>query len=245
MEHYKLYSDESGGAGERLRALGAVAGSAAALKKLEARLKDIARENSVVDLKWSQVRTRENRLRACRDFLRAAVEAMAAGEMTLGVLLWEVPLGQHQAKPREDKKQLHHMYARLLKKEARHWTPGQWVFHPDLRTGMKWKDILDEVNGAGKNRFTACRPLASRDSSLVQLADLVVGMARTSREKSVQLEAWRQQGGLSPGVSQPDQGMAALENRFAIRSDFVENCRRYGLGPLNGFENNLQDQGVK
>lgn len=200
------------------------------MKKLEARLKIIARDCGVVDLKWSQVRTRENKLRAGGLFLEAAVEAMAAKEASLEIITWEAPEARDALKSREDKERLYLMYARLLKRSGLAWPNGSWVFHPDARTGMEWKRILSEANGKGRAWFKTCRPQASKDSVLVQLADLAAGMARTLKEKSADFSRWRETGSLSLKPGAP--GRVALENRFAISADFVENCRRRGLKPF-------------
>jgi hypothetical protein len=223
MRRYLLYSDESGGAGEKLRALAAVAGPVGEMKKLEQRLKAIARDLKVVDLKWSRVRTRKNRLKACQDFLSLALESLAAGRLTLEVELWQVFPEAPGVKSGEDLEQLYRMYARLLKRTALAWPRGDWTFHPDKRTGMEWKRVVSlAAQSARTFRVTACRPLASRDNYLVQLADLAAGLARTWTQHSADLAAYKEGG---------PEGLKALKNRFAISVDFMENCRRLGIKP--------------
>ncbi len=210
-----LYSDESGGSGECWRALAAVSGPAPALDGLERELAGHARRHGVSDLKWSRVRTRRPRLEACRDFFHSARLAVERRDLCLDVLVWRARPPLRRPAWRQERGEWEGMYARLLRTAARRWEPGLWSFFPDQRTGLNWAGVLKKVNRSRRFQYSGFRPLPSAENHLVQLADLVAGMARFSSARRPE------GGGLIP----------ATQNRLELAREFGGLARITTLAP--------------
>jgi hypothetical protein len=198
---HAIYTDESGGGGERTLAVAGVAGEARALASLEAGLALALKRHGLAELKWAQVRTRAPRLLAAEEFLALAQAARGRG-LWLATLTWRQPArrqGPHPAsagahalahlKPRrDDLARLGRAYVRLLKAAARAHPPARWRFCPDQRTGIDFGSLMVAAGGwrQGWEGFAMQR---SGASPLVQLADLLAGLARFRRDERRQLAA--------------------------------------------------------
>lgn len=202
MVEYGLFSDESGGPGERFRSLAAVSGPLDGLRELQHDLDGHARDHGIRDLKWAAVRTRKQRLEAARAYLATATQAAAERRARLDVLVWK------------DDAELKSMYVKLLSRAARGWESSVWSFYPDQRTGINWNGIIKAANRSmTRKKFLRTEPQRSSENSLVQLADLMAGMSRFCRERSVAFQRWLKLG-------HARGALPATQNRFQIARDF-------------------------
>jgi hypothetical protein len=226
VEH-AIYTDESGGGGERTRAVAGVAGEKRALAALEARLAESLRRHGVAELKWAQVRTRAPRLRAAEEFLALAAAARQRG-LWLAVITWRPPLRRIGKQPasagahalahlrprRDDLDRLNQAYVRLLKAAARVHPSARWHFFPDQRTGMDFGALLQAAGGARRG-WESWAMQRSDSSPLVQLADLLAGLARFRRDERVRVRACAA-GRTLPGLpAQRNRARLALLSRLA------------------------------
>jgi hypothetical protein len=213
---FALYSDESGGAGEKVHALAGVSGRWEDLDSLRLELDGHARRYGVGELKWIGVRKRKAKLGAAWDFLQSACRAAGQGKVRLDVLVWR---GRHEARLKE-------LYVSLLRHAVKGWGRGAWGFCPDQRTGMDWLGIV-----RGLRAFRSWQPQKSSENSLVQLADLVAGLSRFCREHPREYRSWRSKVRRSlPSASRGDgRGVTATQNRLEIAGGFLESCREEGL----------------
>jgi len=190
-----IYTDESGGGDVRTLAVAGVAGERSELSALEARLAQALQRHGVDELKWAQVRTRAPRLRAAEEFLALAAAARSKG-LWLAAVTWRLPrrrqglapasAGAHalaHLRPRRDNlDRLKRAYARLLKAAALAHPAACWRFYPDQRTGVDFGSLM-EAAGGRRLGWQGWAMQRSGERPLVQLADLLAGLARFKRDE--------------------------------------------------------------
>jgi hypothetical protein len=194
-QEHAIYTDESGGGGERTLAVAGVAGERSALNSLEAKLAQALLRHGVAELKWAQVRTRAPRLRAAEEFLRLALDARGRG-LWMAVVTWRLPRRRQSHEPasagahalahlrpkRDSVDRLSRAYARLLMAAAQSHPSARWRFFPDQRTGIDFGALM-EAAGGRRQGWQGWAMQRSGASPLVQLADLLAGLARFRRDE--------------------------------------------------------------
>jgi len=173
-----LFTDESGNDGEALQVLAGIAGTPADLAALEERLRASLKRHGVRELKWAGVRSRKERHRAAREFLALASEEAAAGRIWIDVIVLEPGAARRAHAHLSGRERWLLLYQGLLRRSKRRGPRrSRWALMPDQRTGMPWKR-LGRLAG-----LEAVVELSSSETALIQLADLLAGLVRFSRER--------------------------------------------------------------
>ena len=220
---FLIYSDDSGGEADTLRAVSTVSGPAKVLLALERELRRVLALERVDELKWSTLRTRPARLRTAEAFLELASVALAAQALRVDLLLWR-PGDQGLAyQQRNDAERLRPLYFEAWSRARAAWGPGRWNVHPDQRTGMRWQQWPAGLKARWRRDGASLRRVeeaASGRSACVQLADLLAGLARLGAEH----------GPASTALA----GRRARHNRGALLDHFLGCLDGRGLGLPKG-----------
>lgn len=199
-ERYALVADESGNASEPLRVLAGLSGPSRSLARLERGLRRVLRRHGLAEVKWAGLRTRKARLNAAREFLALALDEAARGKLGVDLLIFEEGIASRNWDELDERDRWLSLYRQLMIRARKRKPSAHWTLYPDQRTGMPW------------NRLGRVVESSSRRLALVQLADLLAGLARFSRE--------------SPALG----GAArARENRQELLDGFLGTVQRMGL----------------
>ena len=197
-KRYALVADESGNEGDAVQALAGLSGPFDSLVQLERDLRAVLKRHGLKELKWSQVRTRRPRLAAAREFLSLASSRAWQGELALDLLVVEARSASKAWLRLGRAQRFSGLYRALLRRALKRWK-GRLMMLPDQRSGVRWKSI---TRGMGVHSL---REASSANLALVQLADLLAGMARGSR--------------LEPGSGEP--GRRARHFRAGLMAEFA------------------------
>ncbi|MGB2876429.1 MAG: DUF3800 domain-containing protein, partial [Dehalococcoidales bacterium] len=156
------------------------------------------------------------------------------------------------------KANLERMYYKILVHAARQWkSQKEWQFYPDENSQIDWSEIArvlnrtpiikhqtnqqplfggEELNQALNIEHTL--PLKSTEEPLIQLADLLAGMARFTKEEGEHCLSWLDTWGNENQPQLPDllceadssEPIRAKQNRFSLIGEFNALCKRYGMG---------------
>lgn len=250
------FSDESNWNKGRFRSLGLVSCRLASLENLEAKLRHVLEESKVSEFKWQKLRTAKERF-AAEKMCHFAVDHAIRGLLRIDVLIWDTHDTRHGVPGRDDIANLQRMYYHLFRNVLRARWPSSsvWRLHPDENTALDWNTVQDCLESASKTLevvspdlmkvrcevslrseygLEEIRPVASKDHSLLQLADLFAGMAVFSRDKYRDYEKWlpRARGQLSLPIEDggtPDL-TGSMEERFQVLRNFDCLCKKKGLG---------------
>ncbi len=205
-----IAADESGNAEDDLRVLAGLSGRVKDLLALERELRDVLRRHRLTEVKWSSSRTRTPRLEAAREFLELAGKALQGRRLGLDLLILEKGAASKawERLQREDRWMA--LYLGLVKRARGRWKgkgPGRMALYPDQRSGMPWGQLKARAG------LRTVREASSQRLALIQLADLVAGLARFSRQATA-------------GPSGKPVLRAHL-NRSDLARDFAVSCLRH------------------
>lgn len=258
-ETFGAYSDESGIFRHRYQTIAVVSGPETVLAQLRSDLRGILSQNQINEVKFALIRTHRALIEAARAFSRCMVETSARiAAVRADVITWDMQDSRHAIQGRNSIANLERMYYKVLAHAARQWNQVQWSFHPDKNSQVHWNEIADVLNRTRLAKpvanaqlpldsehldqfieLTSVEPLDSLREPLIQLADLLAGMARFMREEGHQciqwLDSWGNKDQLAlrhflhaEGVL--DETIRTKQNRFLLIGEFNAHCKRHRLG---------------
>jgi hypothetical protein len=258
-EAFAAYSDESGIFSHRYQTIAVVSGPETRLAQLRSNLQGILSQNQINEVKFALIRTHRALIEAARAFSRCMVEISASmTAVRADIVTWDMQDSRHAIQGRNSLANLERMYYKVLTHAARQWNQVEWGFHPDTNSQVHWYEIAEVLNRTRLAKpvanapllfdsehpdqfieFTSVEPLDSLGEPLIQLADLLAGMARFMREEGHQCIQWLDSWGNRDQLALPhflhakcalDETIRTKQNRFLLIREFSAHCKRYRLG---------------
>lgn len=201
---FAAYSDESGTFTRRFQSIALITSQESKLSELRNHLKNILSSKGVTEVKFELIRTHLPIIEAAHEFLYCIVSEFAnRKKIRVDILTWDTQDSRHAIQGRNDIANLEHMYYKIFVHAARQWkNQGEWNFHPDENSQISWGELarilsttplakhqnnmqlLFENEKIDQPIKVKCpEPLKSVQEPLIQLADLLAGMARFTKEE--------------------------------------------------------------
>jgi len=251
------YSDETHYNVGRYRGIGLVTVQHASAVNSNVELRRLLDESEVREFKWRKFDSAKERFAACK-MLEFALAQVGLASMRLDILVWDTEDSRHKIRGRDDTGNLHRMYHHLFKHVlSERWPDGStWCLYPDEQGEMDWDSVegfLDKVSSRAeisRDLFSGERfrlrlkrefrieevvPVSSEKEPLVQLADLLAGLAVYSREAYERYELWQastssQQLLFDPANKSELAISRADHERFAALAWFDAECKKRKFG---------------
>lgn len=270
------FSDESSYNVGRFRSLAVVTVGRTDSDVLSRQVAALLRESGVAEVKWSEVRGARERLAAAK-LLLWAVDRACKGRLTLDTLVWDTHDDRHRVVGRDDIANLHRMYFRILNSVlTRPSSRGAvWLLKPDSNSAIDWDSVHDVLHNAAlrpteadllsslrlwkraSRRFfvETIQESDSRQTPLVQLADVTAGLAIYSHDRFDAYDSWchseaaTRQSSLDFAVSKSVTLSGADVERCRLLKTFDEHCKLRRLGVSlhshRGLTSYPPDRGVR
>lgn len=244
------FSDESKWNKGRFGSIGLVTTPLSCLGELEMELKNLLSESQVSEFKWNRCDGAKERF-AAEKMCNFAIEKACNGQLRVDVLIWDIQDSRHNVSGRDDIANLQRMYYHLFRNVLRlRWPKNAvWRLYPDEHIAMDWQTVEDYIESAGR-RLKVERslfdvrlrrecdlqeivPVRSAEHPLLQLADLLCGLAIFSREKFDEYQTWLKatSNQLRLIGDTPDVTPSGLSReRFQVLEAFDEGCKSLHLG---------------
>jgi hypothetical protein len=202
-------------------------------------LRSILRASSIHECKWEKVRSARTLFGAMK-MLDWTIRQVEQGILRVDTLTWDTEEGSRAGLGVPHIANLRKMYRMLLETVVRErWGElAGWHLYPDEQSAMPWQELvsgLPQVAG-----ITASR---SHEHQLIQLADLLAGLAVYSRDSYDLYERWLDnsrdpRGYPDWGSITAGTGRDALSRRYSasdrvrclLLDDFFTNCKLRQLG---------------
>jgi hypothetical protein len=234
------YADESSHNVGRYRAIALVGMHRDVASPLKTELRRLLADSGVREAKWQNVKTARNRF-AAEKLLRAFLAGANRGELRADVMIWDTYDARHSVPGRDDSGNLARMYYHLCRCTFRDRAPrgAVWAVFPDEQSEMDWTVLrqtlglegfkeglrrggrLIEAHHSGY-RIASVNAVRSHEEPIVQIADLLAGMAVYSYASFGSWEAWQHEHGPAPRLF--DDGSA-----LALSNGDRERCRLLGI----------------
>ena len=258
-EGFAAYSDESGTFTRRFQSIALVTGQINTLSEMRERLQDILTEKQVTEVKFELIRTHLPILEAAQEFLCCIVTEFANRNKTrVDILTWDMQDSRHAIPGRDDIANLERMYYKVFVHAARQWkNQEEWNFYPDESSQINWSELTrilnktplskhqnntqllfenEEIDQPLKVKRT--EPLKSVQEPLIQLADLLAGMARFTQEERGYCVSWLDTWGNKNQQQLPNflceedlsEPIKTKQNRFWLVGEFNTLCKKYRMG---------------
>jgi hypothetical protein len=246
------YSDETHHNLGRFKGIGVVTAAINHATQASEEVKAILVTANVRELKWEKLRTARDRLAAIRvaDWLFSRIDVLRAD-----VLTWDIEDARHRLSGRDDVANLHRMYHHLMNNVLRRYPSGcTWKLYPDEQDSIDWDRVHEFLDGAGmrsrfqKNvvaltyrmrfekdfRVVQIVPSKSEVEPLIQVADLLAGMAAFSRTHIATYRKWkdRESGQGNFFEAEEPTFSGGEREKCAVLSDFRYRCHKCAL-PVN------------
>lgn len=210
--HY-IFSDESGwNKDERFGSLANISGTYQNTKDLNDELKYILNHYKRNEIKFHGIKGFEHQNLAI-DFFKKGFEFLKQNKIKVHLLVWDKHDKRHNVKGRSEIENLKRMYFHNLKILKNHWKIDTlWSFFPDEFNKIDWQnDVIKFFNNLRllKNdpsqlklfselkdfriKYNNVKELQSNYYPIIQLADLLAGVVRTSRKESDKFNLWLNQ----------------------------------------------------
>lgn len=250
------FGDESNYMQGRYRSVAVVAMTLATAASHTDQVAELLRDSDVREMKWVALRSARERHAALK-LVRWTLQRVLERSLTVDALVWDTHDSRHRVLHRDDIANLHRMYFRLLSRALLRPGEATWRLHPDENGAMDWgtvRDVLQhdgrKLRGSNPDVFPSARlwrlarrwyhvqeirPVDSRTTPLVQLADLFAGLAVYSRESYGVYDVWRD-GRLGQNVlfGEPARDAVAMSvadrDRCEVLFEFNELCKKSKLG---------------
>ena len=250
------FADESNYSNGRYRGLGILSLESKHLSIIRQELHTLLDELNIKEFKWEKVRGAHQRIRAQKG-LNYLIEKANQQIIRLDLLTWDTQDSRHKIRGRDDIANFHRMYHQLFKNVMRQrWPAGsRWMLTPDQNTAMKWHEVgffLEQVSHTldhNKNIFKPLQPVdlerhfsivdiqpcESHHEPLVQLVDLMIGMAVFSRTELEKVQQWQKENiGQLDLLSQPalitENFSRACKQRCELIAHFLQQSKQHRLG---------------
>lgn len=250
------FADESHWNTGRFRSIGMVTLCLDCLQTLEGEARCLLNKSGVREFKWKELDGAKERF-AAEKLCRFAVEKASAGQLRVDVLVWDIEDRRHKIANRDDIANLERMYYHLFRNVLRaRWSDNAvWKLCPDEHTALNWETVQDCLANRSasveveRSLFTGgqfrirlrqefhieeIQAVSSAVQPLIQLADLLAGLAVFSRDKFDDYKQWLQAtspqaGLLDEGDVSDDPSRSSLE-RFRLLNEFDRLCKQKRLG---------------
>lgn len=230
------YADETHHNVGRYRGIGLVTASLANASRISQELETLIRAHRLVELKWGEMRSAKSRFAAHHvlDYLLAQVTQRA---LRVDILTWDVEDSRHKIPGRNDIANLRRMYFFLFRNVlCRRWPARcRWSVYVDENTQQPWSHLryLDEISLWEDQQVIAqlnihtIGEVKSHKEPLIQVADLLAGLAVYSRAAYAKLAAWRHRAGAEP----KDLTLSNADRvRLEVLGRFHDHCKKHKLG---------------
>jgi len=246
---HSAYSDETHHNVGRFKGIGVVTAANDVAMQASGEVKAILAAANVRELKWEKLRTARDRNAAIHvaDWLFGKLNLLR-----VDVLTWDIEDPRHRLRGRDDVANLHRMYHHLMNNVLRRYPSGcTWKLYPDEQESIDWERIHDFLDGAGtKSRFrhnvgmltyrlrfekdfrvVQIVPSKSEGEPLIQVADLLAGMAAFSRTHIETYRRWEErESGQANLFEKEERTFSGGEReKCAFLSEFRHRCHRCAL----------------
>ena len=250
------FADESNYSKGRYRGLGILSLEDKHLSMIRQDLQALLDESNIREFKWKKMGGAREKF-AAQKLIKYAIEKASQQIIRLDLLTWDTEDSRHKIRGRDDIANFHRMYHQLFKNVMRQrWPAGsRWMLKPDQHTAMQWHDVgffLEQVSHTLNRNQSIFKPLQpvdleshfsivdiqpceSHHEPLVQLVDLMIGMAVFSRTELETVQQWRKESiGQLELLSQPEPVIQNLSRAYKQRCelivDFLQQCKQKRLG---------------
>ncbi|MEM7769232.1 MAG: DUF3800 domain-containing protein [Cyanobacteria bacterium P01_A01_bin.37] len=250
------FADESKYNIGRYRGLGAVSLRYADFPKVKADLQKLIADSGITEFKWKKMGGADKRF-AARKLLQYAVEQVHQGVLRIDVLTWDTHDARHDIRGRDDLANLQRMYHHLLKNVMRERWPSNstWLLCPDEFASMPWGEVASFLQKVSykvsttpnllepqrwidlqqKFHISEIRACDSKQTPLIQLADLLTGLCVYSRTEYEIYEQWltanEPQMSLFASMQNHELKLSrAHRDRCPLLKEFSDLCKHYKLG---------------
>jgi hypothetical protein len=150
------------------------------------------------EFKWTKTK-HINHKKAAINLIDLAIEFALNGQIRIDAILWDYQDSRHNVDDRDNIKNFHIMYNKLLTNTMHKFWPDEsiWIFYPDETTCVDWEKVqsftnyksikrteesLFELSKALKSyHVRQIKPVSSKKSPVSLLADLFAGLIPYSR----------------------------------------------------------------
>jgi hypothetical protein len=190
-------------------------------------LRAILHVSSILECKWEKVRSART-LFAAKKLLGWTIRRVEQGVLRVDTLTWDTEEGSRAGLGVPHIANLRKMYRTLLETvvPGRWGERAEWHLYPDEQSAMPWQLLVDGLPQVAG--ITASR---SHEHQLIQLADLLAGLAVYSRDSYDLYERWLDNPRDRHGY--PDSGReysASDRTRCLLLDDFFTSCKLHQLG---------------
>jgi hypothetical protein len=252
-----VFSDESGYGTERFRALGFVFVPDSKVVAIRSELRLILARHSVSEIGWKEISGDSRKQKCGAEFLQECLRLACAGELTATALSWDLHDQRHALIGRDDIANRERMFHHGIVTSARRRAARTLRLYPDktsvaidyeaIKTYLgttrreQHQPHLISLFEKDRSRFhiEALHELDSADEPLIQLADLLCGMGRSSLEWQDELRPWLSrrpavhgQGTLFTPTPASPQGETSRgkQAKFSLIESFKSDCDKRKLG---------------
>jgi hypothetical protein len=234
------FSDESHWNVGRYRSIGLITLPIANEQLVEKAINDQLCKSGIKEFKWAGLQSSNERDGAI-ELLKKIVGYSNQGLLRADILQWDISDHRHDIPGRDDTLNLGIMYYHILENVLKKRWPdgGVWLLCPDEHSSIDWQTLNDCVTAKGKGSFKIEKDPFSKNiliglsgtydvaqlkqvnsycNKIVQLADLLAGMAVYSRERYDVFHQWRED-------NDEQMKLFALESKIAISSSDKERCK--------------------
>jgi hypothetical protein len=252
------YADETHHNVGRYRGIGLVSLMYEHTSNIGESLRSLIQNSGIAEFKWQKLDSKTDR-KAALKMLHYAIDKACAGVLRLDVLTWDIQDKRHRVQGRNDTANLERMYYHLFRNVLRARWPNDavWRLCPDEHSGMRWDKVAGFLGIASTRLDTRqdlfsqegfnmrlrqefgieqILPCQSHKESLIQLADLFVGLAAYSRGCYERYQEWERTCGQQPSLftvetTMPIKLSRSDHERCAVLAelDAIRKRRRLGV----------------
>lgn len=249
----QIFSDESGWEGaNQFGSLAKIVGEKNVQKSLNEELGNKIKQYGTREFKFKNVNNFKN-VNLGKELIDILLRYVANGNVGAYILVWDKKDSRHNIQGRCDLSNLCRMYYHNLKAIKRQrQIDCEWEFYPDEFSAINWHediiafltnrklgvvvnsdpDLFDFYSNL-KITYTKVKALKSEEYPLLQLADLLAGLCRTSRQEHNLYRHWKNNNNKQiPIFDYPSNHTISktLTYKFIVKEYFKEQCDKYRLG---------------
>jgi hypothetical protein len=253
------FADETGYNTGRFRGVAAIRLALADEPAAASTICRLLDESNVTGLKWSKVTSARDRF-AAEKVLDAVVTLATRKTVRADVLMWDITDIRHAVVGRDDVANLGRMYQHLFVDllRSRSSDEARWMVHPDENSAIDWSAVEDFLRGKAlvgrpiegelfrrlRRAFRLERvvPVDSTDHSLIQVADLLAGLASFSGSAYEGFTTWESECHGQEQLLAADTGAQRSRSdlvRYEVLRRFNTKCKEAKLDVSLAYRKNL------